>query len=60
MFLIQVYLGSKCCPSLLETVGLQVPAQFIKEVLISMYAFLGKIFLLLDACQLLMLVGILT
>jgi hypothetical protein len=30
-FLIQVYLGSKLCPPVLETVALRVPARYIKE-----------------------------
>jgi hypothetical protein len=30
-FLIQVYLGSKFCPSVLEIVGLRVPARYIRD-----------------------------
>jgi hypothetical protein len=32
MFLIQIYLGSKFCPSLLETVDLRVPARYIRDI----------------------------
>jgi hypothetical protein len=31
LFFIQVYLGSKFCPSVLETVGLRVPARYIRD-----------------------------
>jgi hypothetical protein len=31
LFFVQVYLGTKFCPSVLDTVGLQVPAQYIIE-----------------------------
>jgi hypothetical protein len=31
LFLIQVYLGSKFCPSVLETVGLRVPTRHLKD-----------------------------
>jgi hypothetical protein len=32
LFIIQVYLGSKFCPALLKSVGLRVPAQYIRNV----------------------------
>jgi hypothetical protein len=31
IFLIQVYLGSKFCPSVLETVGLRVPTRHLRD-----------------------------
>jgi hypothetical protein len=31
LFLIQVYLGSKFCPSVLETVGLRVPTRHLRD-----------------------------
>jgi hypothetical protein len=31
LFLIQVYLGSKLCPSVLETVGLRVPTRHLRH-----------------------------
>jgi hypothetical protein len=31
LFLIQVYLGSKLCPSVLETVGLRVPTRHLRD-----------------------------
>jgi hypothetical protein len=31
LFLIQVYLGSKFCPSLLEVVGLRVPDRYMRD-----------------------------
>jgi hypothetical protein len=31
LFLIQVYLGAKFCPSVLEIVGLRVPVRYIRE-----------------------------
>ncbi|PNF35161.1 hypothetical protein B7P43_G08774, partial [Cryptotermes secundus] len=61
LFLIQVYFGSKFCPSLLEIVGLEF-LLCISEILhCSMFAPYLKIVLLLDAQQLLMLsAGMLT
>jgi hypothetical protein len=56
LFLIQVYLGFKFCPSLLKTVGLQVPVQYIRHFfLCSMSALRVKIVLLLDMLQIPML-----
>jgi hypothetical protein len=31
LFLLQVYFGSKFCPSVLEIVGLRVPARYIRD-----------------------------
>jgi hypothetical protein len=55
LFLIQVYLGSKFCPSVLETVGLHVPTRHLNTFLCSMFALQLKPVLLLDALQPLML-----
>jgi hypothetical protein len=55
LFLIQVYLGFKFCPSVLEIVGLRVLLGIPENVLCSMPALLVKIVLLLDAVQPLML-----
>jgi hypothetical protein len=52
LFLIQVYLGSKFCPSVMETVGLRVPT---RHLLCSTFALQLKTVLLLDVLQLLML-----
>jgi hypothetical protein len=38
LFPFQLYLDSKFCPSLLETVGLRVPSQYIRDIaLFSVY-----------------------
>jgi hypothetical protein len=50
LFLTRVYSGSKFCPSVLEIVGLRVPARYIRD-----FALQVKIVPLLDAHQLLML-----
>jgi hypothetical protein len=53
---VQDYLGSKLHPSVLETVGLRVPALYTTDFeLCSMYVPQAKIVLLLDALQLLIL-----
>jgi hypothetical protein len=53
LLLIQVYLSSKFWPSVLETVGLQVPVRYIKGSVSFMSAPQVKIIHLLDALQLL-------
>jgi hypothetical protein len=60
LFLTQVYFGFKICPSVLEIVGLRVPARYIRDFA-SMSAPQGEIVSLPDVHQLLMLfVGTLT
>jgi hypothetical protein len=59
LFLIQVYFGSRFCPSALEVVGLRVPARYIRDF--ALFAPHVKIVPLLDVYQLLMLfAGMLT
>jgi hypothetical protein len=48
LFLTQVYLGFKFCPSVLEIVGLRVPGRYIRDFSSSMSALLVKIVLLLE------------
>jgi hypothetical protein len=55
LFLIQVDIGSKFCPSVLEIVGLRVPSRYIRDLLCSVSAPQVKTVPLLDALQLLML-----
>jgi hypothetical protein len=52
---LKVYCGVKFCPSVLEIVGLRVPARYIRDFHCSMSAFQVKIVPLLDEHQLLML-----
>jgi hypothetical protein len=55
IILIGIYSGSKFCPSLLETVGLQFPAWYIRDFRLFNVRFSSIIVLLLHALQLLML-----
>jgi hypothetical protein len=53
LFLIQVYLSSEFCPSVLQTAGLDFLLGTSETLLCSMFACLGKKFPLLDALQIL-------
>jgi hypothetical protein len=52
---IQVYLGYKFCPSVLEIVGLRVPARYMRDFALFNVCSSSKNIHLLDALQLLML-----